>query len=196
MSLEERVNSVLVVSSAEKLNAALRALLPSPHYSPVRVVESVTAARQAVAERAWDFIIINSPLPDGPGDRFAIDAGQSQETVVLLLSPAERHPEVHAKMVRFGVFTLPKPTSRQVVSAALGWMATVRERLRKAETKALSLEEKMEEIRTVNRAKWLLIREQNMDEGSAHRFIEKQAMDRCLTKGDIAEEIIGRYPQR
>lgn len=193
MRLEERVYSVLVVSSAQKLNAALRALLPSPHYEPVRVVESVTAARQAVAERAWDYVIVNSPLPDEPGNRFAIDAGQARETVVLLLSPAERHPEVHDKMAEYGVFTLPKPTSRQVVTAALGWMSTVRERLRRAETKALSLEEKMEEIRTVNRAKWFLIREQGMDEGAAHRFIEKQAMDRCLAKREIAEEIIRRY---
>ena len=54
-------------------------------------------------------------------------------------------------------------------------------------------EEKMEEIRIVNRAKWLLISELKMDEPQAHRYIEKQAMDRCISKKEVAEEIIRTY---
>ena len=52
----------------------------------------------------------------------------------------------------------------------------------------------MEEIRIIKRAKWLLISEKNMDDQKAHRYIEKQAMDRCLSKREIAEEIIRAYP--
>ena len=72
-------------------------------------------------------------------------------------------------------------------------MSSARERLRKSEKKALSIEEKMEEIRIVNRAKWLLIRELKLDEPEAHRYIEKQAMDRCISKRIVAEEIIKTY---
>ena len=72
---------------------------------------------------------------------------------------------------------------------ALGWMQSARERLRKLEQKTLSVEEKMEEIRIVNRAKWLLISQLSMDEPRAHRYIEKQAMDRCVPKREVAEEI-------
>ena len=61
------------------------------------------------------------------------------------------------------------------------------------EKKTLSVEEKMEEIRIVNRAKWLLISELKMDEPQAHRYIEKQAMDRCISKKEVAEEIIRTY---
>ena len=72
-------------------------------------------------------------------------------------------------------------------------MSSARERLRKSFKKALSIEEKMEEIRIVNRAKWLLISELKMDEQGAHRYIEKQAMDRCISKRIVAEEIIKTY---
>ena len=72
-------------------------------------------------------------------------------------------------------------------------MSSARERLRKSEKKALSIEEKMEEIRLVNRAKWLLIDELKMSEPDAHRYIEKQAMDRCVSKREVAEEIIKTY---
>ena len=51
----------------------------------------------------------------------------------------------------------------------------------------------MEQIRLVNRAKWILIRELKMSEPDAHRYIEKQAMDRCVSRGDIARDIIKTY---
>ncbi len=35
--------------------------------------------------------------------------------------------------------------------------------------------------------------ELKMDEKQAHHFIEKRAMDRCLSKKEIAEEIIKTY---
>ena len=92
-----------------------------------------------------------------------------------------------------GVFTLSKPTSKPTMAIALSWLSSAREKLRKTEKKALSIEEKMEEIRIVNRAKWLLISELKMDEQGAHRYMEKQAMDRCISKRIVAEEIIKTY---
>ena len=193
MSLKERVYSVLIVSASEKLNIALSDLLPESHYQPIRTVSSISAAGRAWSERSYDFVIINSPLPDDTGIRFAIDTAVSAGVVVLLLVRAELHDDVRDKVVEHGVYTLAKPLSRPVISLALDWMATNRERLRKLEKKTLSVEEKMEEIRLVNRAKWLLISELKMDEPQAHRYIEKQAMDRCVPKREVAEEIIKTY---
>ena len=193
MSLKERVYSVLIVSAAEGFNDALSALLPTSKYSPTNFVSNISAAKRALAERAFDFVIINSPLPDDIGTRFAIDTCNAKGTVVLLMVRAELHAEIYDKVVEHGVFTLPKPTSKPTLSTALNWMSSARERLRKSEKKTLSIEEKMEEIRIVNRAKWLLISELKMDEQGAHRYIEKQAMDRCISKKVIAEEIIKTY---
>ena len=61
------------------------------------------------------------------------------------------------------------------------------------EKKTATIEEKMEEIRLVNRAKWLLIEELKMTEQEAHRYIEKQAMDRCVTKRVVAVQILSTY---
>ncbi len=193
MSLKERIYSVLIVSAAESLNSALTALLPESKYAPVHVVSNISAAKRAFVQRAYDYVIVNAPLPDDMGTRFAIDACGSIGTVVLLMVRGELHAELYDKVAEHGVFTLPKPISRQTIMTALGWMASARERLRRAEKKTLSIEEKMEEIRIVNRAKWLLISEIKMDEPNAHRYIEKQAMDRCVSKRAIAEEIIRTY---
>ena len=193
MSLKERVYSVLIVSAAEGFNDALSTLLPTSKYSPTNFVSNISAAKRALAERAFDFVIINSPLPDDIGTRFAIDTGSSKETVVLLMVRAELQAEIYDKVAEHGVFVLPKPTSKPTMAIALSWLSSAREKLRKTEKKTLSIEEKMEEIRIVNRAKWLLISELKMDEQGAHRYIEKQAMDRCISKKVIAEEIIKTY---
>ena len=193
MSLKEREYSVLLVSASEKLNTALSDLLPESRYRPVRTVSSVSAGKRAWSERSYDFVIINSPLPDDTGIRFAVDAAGSAGSVVLLLVRAELQDDVRDRVVEHGVYTLAKPLSRPLVSLALDWLAAARERLRKLEKKTLSVEEKMEEIRLVNRAKWLLISELKMDEPQAHRYIEKQAMDRCISRRDVAEEIIKTY---
>ena len=193
MSLKERVYSVLIVSAAESFNDALSALLPNSKYSPTHFVSNISAAKRVLAERAFDFVIINSPLPDDVGTRYAIDTANSEESVVLLMVRTELQEEIYDKVAEHGVFVLPKPTSKPTMAIALSWLSSAREKLRKTEKKTLSIEEKMEEIRIVNRAKWLLISELKMDEQGAHRYIEKQAMDRCISKRIVAEEIIRTY---
>lgn len=193
MSLEARIYSVLVVSSSESFNNATLELLPSSDYQPVCLTTNVSEAKRYLAERRFDFVIVNSPLPDDNGARFAIDCCRSMSTVVLLLARTEIHAEIHNKVVSYGVFTLTKPTSRMIMMQMLGCLASARERLRRLEKKTLSVEERMEEIRIVNRAKLLLVSELHMTEPEAHRYIEKQAMDTCVSKRDIAEGIIKTY---
>ena len=41
--------------------------------------------------------------------------------------------------------------------------------------------------------KWILISVLGMSEPDAHRYIEKQAMDRSMTRKAVAEEIIKTY---
>ena len=190
MPLIEHVYSILLVSASQAVNDAFGELLQPSVFSPVRSVADVSAAKRALADRAFDIVVVNSPLPDDPGVRFAIDACGGNGTVSLLLIRAELFDEITHKVSAHGVFTLSKPSSKAMLQTTMRWLVSARERLRKTETKTLTLEEKMAEIRVVNRAKWLLIEQRGMDEPAAHRYIEKQAMDRCVTRRAIAEEIM------
>ncbi|MBR6917119.1 MAG: ANTAR domain-containing protein [Clostridia bacterium] len=193
MSMAERVYSVLVVSSSPKFTGAINELLPESDYYPVNKVCDVNTAKRALTERDFDFIIVNAPLPDDAGVRFSIDSASSESSVVLLFAGVDLFDEIHDRAIKHGVFMMQKPTSRANISLALDWMASARERIRKNEKKTLTIEEKMNEIRLVNRAKLLLISEVKMSEPAAHRYIEKQAMDRCIPKREVAEEIIKTY---
>lgn len=193
MPLKEHVYSVLLASSSEQLNSSLSAMLPPGDFSPVDVVKSISLAQQKMAERSYDFVIINAPLPDSFGSKFAIDAVSGRSTVVVLLVKSDLYDETCATVLEHGVLTLRKPTSASVIRQSLDWMCSIRERLRKLEKKTLSLEDKMAEIRIVNRAKWTLIEACRMTEADAHRYIEKQAMDCCVTRREIAERILRTY---
>lgn len=122
--------------------------------------------KRAFLERSYDFIIINAPLPDNLGVRFAIDVCKENNSIALLF-------------VKNDIY--------------LDWMCATRERLRKLEVKTSSIEDKMKEIPLVNRAKWILIDELKMTEADAHRYIEKQAMDNCITRREVSENIIKTY---
>lgn len=193
MGLEKRLYSVLVVSAQEAYASTFSDLLPETSYYPVRLSHSINSAKRALAERDYDFVIINSPLPDDMGTHFAIDTCKTKKCAVLVMVSAELHAEIHEKLYVHGIFTLQKPSSRPTLITALEWLQSARERLRGLEKKMTSIEEKMEEIRIVNRAKWILIRELKMEEPEAHRYIEKQAMDNCIAKRSVAEAIIKTY---
>ena len=193
MSLEEKIYSVLIVSVSDAFNSALTPLLPESKFDPVRIETSVNAAKRTLAERPYDFIVINSPIPDDTGVRFAMDVSGLKTSVALLMVRSDIYAATYNRVAECGVYVLPKPTSKPIVSQAIDWMSATRERLKKFEKKTMSTEEKMQEIRIVNRAKWILIEQLKMTEPDAHRYIEKQAMDRCISKGEIADEIIKTY---
>ena len=192
MELERRY-SVLAVSASLKFVETLRTLLPEGRYGPVTGLHDAAAARRALAENSYDLVLINTPLPDEFGTRLALDACESSSAGVLLLVKAEHCPDIEAQVSVHGVLTLAKPTSAQLFAQTLRLLCITRERLRGMEKKAVTLQEKMEEIRLVNRAKWLLIEELKMTEQEAHRYIEKQAMDRCVTRRAVAEQILSIY---
>lgn len=193
MVFDGRTYSVLVVSSSEKFELAMKQLLGERGYDPVCYAGSVASAKRMLLEQSFDFVIINSPLPDDTGIKIAIDVSTDKNSVCLLLVRADIYDDINEKVVDHGVFTLPKPTSSVIITQGLQWLAAARERLRRLEKKTLSIEEKMEEIRFVNRAKWALIQNLNMSEAEAHRYIEKRAMDGCITRREVAESILKTY---
>ena len=191
MQLKERRYSVLTVSSQPKFNQALSELMNDGRKYDSELETTVNAAKRRLLDKSYDIIIINVPLPDDDGISLAIDRSAGMASAVLLLVKGEYYSDVFDRVCPYGVFTLPKPSPRQMVSQAFDWLESTRERLRKLEKRSVSLEDKMQEIRLVNRAKWLLITQKGMTEEQAHKVIEKLAMDSCITKSAAATQIIG-----
>ena len=114
-------------------------------------------------------------------------------TGILLLVKSELYEQVAYQVEDSGILTLARPATRQSVYTALKMLTAMHARLKAVERETISLKSKMAEIRIVNRAKCVLIEHLKMSEPEAHRYIEKQAMDRCVRRREIAENIIRTY---
>ena len=193
MELKEQTYHVLVVTASKTFRDSAAELLSETRCAPVQFASDISAAKRAVAETPFDFVIVNAPLPDDAGIRFALDISDQKNAVVLLLLPPDLYAESSDRAISHGVFLLSKPISKNGFLTAIGWLSSARELVRKSEHKIASVDEKMKEIRIVNRAKWLLIEHRHLSETDAHRAIEKQAMDRCITRLTVAQEIIDLY---
>lgn len=185
-----RSYSVLSVAAVEKFHTSLRELLPSGRYDPIHSAFDAAEARRRILESRYDIIVISAPLRDEFGTHLAQHFAENSGAGILLLVKPEYYSDVSAQVTPLGVLTLAKPTSPQLMLQCMELLCGTRERLRRMEQKSASIEDKMAEIRLVNRAKWVLIEKQGMSEQDAHRYIEKQAMDRCVSKRVIAEEIL------
>ena len=186
-------NSVLIVSSGPKVGALLTELLPPASFSPICTVPTAGEARRMLVDRRFDIAVINTPLPDDFGTQLAVEISEKQGCGVLLLVKAEIQEAVGLKVEDYGILTLPKPVSRQMVFQSMKLLAATRQKIRALEERTSSLQSKMEEIRLVNRAKLLLIEHLKMSEPEAHHYIEKRAMDTCVKRRAIAENIIKTY---
>ena len=193
MVFQERTYSVLIVTASDSFTNSVMPLLPVTDYWPVTTARSVGEARRRIAETDFDIVLINAPLPDDFGMRLAIDICTNSGAGVLLMVKNDLFNDIYAKVISYGVITLSKPTNLQMVAQNLRILCATRERLRQMEAKQATVEEKIEEMRLINRAKWLLIECLGMTEPEAHRYIEKQSMDERISKREVAESIIKTY---
>lgn len=183
---------VLVVSSGDKTHEYFSSLLPPEEYELISHAHNAGEARRLLLSQNADIVIINSPLPDEFGTQLALDLSDSIMGIMLVVK-SEHFERITHLVEDSGVLTVARPNSRQSFYSALKLLTAVSARLAKMERKNRTLKEKMADIRTVNRAKWLLIENLNMSESDAHYYIEKQAMDTRLSRREIAEGIIRTY---
>ena len=57
----------------------------------------------------------------------------------------------------------------------------------------MRLKKQIDDIRLINRAKYILMEYLSMTEAQAHRYLEKQAMDMRITKAEVAKSILSTY---
>lgn len=185
---------VLVVSSGRQAYDYIAELLPPGEFAPITHVTSAGEAKRLLLGADYNILIINTPLPDEFGTEFALDCAEGTRGV-LVLCKNELYEQVAYRLEDSGVLTLPRPVNRQIFYSAVKLLVATIARLSKMEKQNRTLREKMEDIRAVNRAKWLLIEHLSMTEQDAHYYIEKQAMDTRLSRREVAEHIIRTYDQ-
>lgn len=192
MASDKHHYRVLIIGGNEKVSASLAGLLPASDYEFLHHAENAAQARRITSHTDVDLAIIISPLKDEFGNQLAVDLSEDNIGVLLIVH-ADIYDQICYKVEEFGVMTLAKPITRQSFYSAVRLLSAMRNKLTQMEQKQLSLQKKMMDVRTVNRAKWLLISELGITEDEAHYRIEKLAMNERISRGEAAERIIREY---
>ena len=194
MSSGKNIYCCLIAGTSEKTYTLLQSLLPGSSYEPPLRAFSAGEAKRMALENAIDIAILNAPLRDEFGSQLALRLAEDN-IGVLLLVPGETFDQVCDRVEDEGVLVLSKPLTQQALQGGIRLVTALRGKLMRMDKKNQALQEKMADIRTVSRAKWLLIEQLRMTESEAHHYIEKQAMDMRLSRREVAENIIRSYDQ-
>jgi response regulator NasT len=187
------MKTVLVISATEKSRAFFSDFLRACRYSDISSAANAAEAGALMDAREYDLCIINAPLPDSDGTALALRAvreGNGQSLIVV----AEKYAEnVRAAVEPAGVFIITKPVRRDALWNAVRNMSVAYNRMSAMREQNETLRQKLEDVKYINRAKSILMTGLKMSEPQAHRFIEKQAMERRITKGEVARRVINTY---
>jgi len=187
------MESALIVSSNEKAVELFTQLLNAASIDQIAALSTAAQARRLLLERDFDLVLINAPLRDETGESLARHIASKGLSQVILIVKSEHFEALSAVCEQDGVLTVAKPVNKTLFWSALTLAKSAQNRVKRVQAENAKLKQRIEDIRVVDRAKWILISHMNMSEQDAHRYIEKQAMDMRSTKRAIAEAILKTY---
>lgn len=187
------MDSVLIVASKEQAVSSLTQLLKAERCTGITSAKSGAEARRLCSERNFETIIINAPLSDEFGDLLTLDLLKNTSSGIMLVVKAELEAVAESKTSQYGAFVISKPLSRQLFSKALRFIEAAQNRMNGVRKENVKLQKKIDDIRIINRAKYILMEYLSMTEPQAHKYLEKQAMDMRLTKIEVAENLLSTY---
>ena len=193
MTMQNALQSVLIVSSTVKPIEFIKEVLPRNDFSPVLTASSAGEAKRILLRTTVDIVIINAPLSDDFGMHLATDIVTSTGSGVLMLVKPELYEEISYQMEQLGILTLTKALNKQTLYQTIKLLSATSNKMKKLEESTAKLERRLKEMKSINRAKGYLIEFENMSEEEAHKYIEKNAMDKCVKKIEVAESIIEKY---
>jgi response regulator NasT len=187
------MENVLIVSNTGATLQILSLLLKMQTFSRIVTTKDAAESRHSLICDRFDLIVIDTPMSDEFGLDFARYATEQSDAGIILITPAEVIHDVNEEVEKTGVFVLPKPIGPEYFYQAVKLLDTTRRAMRDLRQENRDLQNKLRELRVVDRAKCVLIQYLNMTEAQAHRHIEKQSMDLRQNRVVTAENILKTY---
>ena len=145
----------------------------------------------AGAQAPADLLIAVMPLSDGTGIEGIIHVAQRHpQLMTILLVRQEAYEQVTYQCRNQQIFVIAMPFKRQILAEAASFMLRIRTVINDKDREIVRLRKTLGEIRIITSAKIRLMQTRQMTEEEAHYYLEKEAMDRSLSKKEVAEEIL------
>ena len=186
------MKKLLICASSEAIIEKITSLFSDGTFD-VATERSGGKARTRLMAEEFELVIVHAPLSDEDGIELCKNLSEHSPSGIMIMCKAEYADLIEHKTNGFGIFVLPLPVNKSLLDQAVKLLISTNERLKVLNLTNLKLQSKLEELKLLDRAKCALIQYLNMTEKDAHRFIEKQAMDRRVEKREIIENILKTY---
>ncbi len=187
------MKNALIISDSQKGIAFFTKMLKSVPINDISIKNSCADARRLLLERQFDLVIINAPLKDEQGDSLAMQIAMKSISQVIIVVNASIYDDISSSLEDYGVLTVSKPINPPLFWSVLKIAIATNNKLSLYQKENSKLTKQISDIKTVDRAKRILMNNFSLSENDAHKHIEKEAMNQRKSKVDIALSILKTY---
>ncbi len=187
------MTAALIISENENFINTLRDLIEKQGLSQIDSCNNLCSGEELLKNTHYDMVIINSLLQGDDGSSLAKKLSSERSTQVILLCQKSVYPSILSAMEQAGVLLLAKPLSSAMVTTAIHFAKANYHKINLLQPQTSKLEQKIQDIKLIDKAKYILISNFGMSEQEAHKYVEKHAMDKRINKRMVAQKIIQTY---
>lgn len=190
------MRNALIISKEKELGDALSKVIRPLRLDRIEVTDSAQEARRRIQELAYNLIIINAPLTHELGTELALDILEMEDSDIVMIVKSEDLANVEMKLYNSPIFIEEKPLNKQKFIRDLNYILNCQNRRERFNKQYRKLKNNMDSLKLQFRAKILLMKNLDMTEDQAHRYLQKQSMDNRKTPGQVAQSIINLYDKK
>ena len=191
------MEKILVVSSNKNATETLLDFLRGSFKCSPKIVESAYQAKTHLeSDLLTELVMINSPLMDESGVEFAEYVTENTTANCILLIKSEIAEKISERAEKAGVIIVGKPFSRTILYQIVRTVDIAVNRSAELYLRNARLEEKINEIQSIDKAKFMLMEYKCMTESEAHAYIEQYAMNKRKKKSIAALAIIDKLSEQ
>jgi response regulator NasT len=187
---------VLIAEDDDNARSLLTDLLSSLGHTIVAEVSTGREAFERARDVVPDVVLLDVHMPDGSGIEAAELITQTVPGVAVVLFSGDATITLSDREVTAtaAIAFLPKPAPPRVLDSTIRLAATRAKELMSARKDAESARQALENRKTIERAKGILMRRTGASEQEAYRILQRTSQDRSVPMVEIARAVLASEP--
>lgn len=191
------MENVLIISGSKTAAETLAGFIRESFQCSVRAVESGYQAKSIISsDPALGLALINTPLIDESGIDLAEYVIENTTANCILIIKPENAEKTAERAEKSGIVVMLRPVNKGLLYQLVKTVDIALRRSVIIYREKQRLERRIEEIKTIDKAKFMLMEYRSMTEAEAHGYLEQYAMNKRKKKYIAALELIDKINEQ